>query len=271
MKIREQKEEIETPVSSNRENDRQEIVILNGEGRVRGAQQPYERYSRNKTQKEFEFSPKNLKRVREEALQKRREAFEEDREKDELREDKFNEGNVSFRDRVHKTESLQQSTPEKKTEKRKEEYVSKHVKSEAQFRVHSALENPTFTQSEETDENLELFLAIISNLARHEINLEIAKKNLISRKDFVPLKLFDQIDKKRRGWFTMEDFKNYLSSIGLRDVDTRFLLDLYSSHDLNHNCLLNLHEFTNMIASENPEYLQMLDRPVTDREKVEAA
>ncbi len=269
MKIREQNEDLDSHNSSYRDNDRQEITILNGEPRP--TVQPVDRRPRNASQKDFELSPKNLRRVRDEEQHRRREAAEEDRSRDDLHEDRPNDGNVSFRDRILKTESNHHSTPEKKPEHRRGDHAATHSRPDGNFRLHSALENPTFTQTEDPDERLELYLAVISNLARHEVHLETAKKKLIARKDFAPLKLFDQIDKKRRGWFTMDDFKSYLASVGLKDLDSRFLLDLYSAHDLNHNCLLNLHEFTHMIASENPEYSQMLDRPVTDREKVAAS
>lgn len=58
--------------------------------------------------------------------------------------------------------------------------------------------------------------------------------------------IFEMIDCKNRGWFTIEDFRLFLNTLGVNIGDTRALIDLYSSFDSNSNCLLNYEELVNM-------------------------
>lgn len=105
-----------------------------------------------------------------------------------------------------------------------------------------------------------MFFNALNLIVNQERKLEQSRRDLVSREDFVVKEVFDMIDKKGRGWFTIEDFRQFLNLIGVEDVDTRALIDLYSSFDSNQNCLLNFHELINMVCPQNPKYAQCINR-----------
>ena len=76
-------------------------------------------------------------------------------------------------------------------------------------------------------------------ILNQERNLELARRELVTKNDFDVAEVFSKIDKKGKNWFTIEDFRIFLSEIGLKNLETRLLVDLYSSYDVTQSCLLN--------------------------------
>lgn len=91
-------------------------------------------------------------------------------------------------------------------------------------------------------------------------NLELARRELVSKTDFSVIEVFHRIDKKKRGWFTIEDFKIFLSEIGLKNVDVRSLIDLYSSYDVSQSCLLNFDQLINMLSPFDSKFASLMNR-----------
>jgi Ca2+-binding EF-hand superfamily protein len=96
-----------------------------------------------------------------------------------------------------------------------------------------------------------------------ERNLELARRELVAKSDFDVSEVFARIDKRNRSWFTIEDFRVFLSDIGLKNIETRALIDLYSSYDTNQSCLLNFEQLVSMICPLDNKYASYLNK--TDR------
>lgn len=109
-------------------------------------------------------------------------------------------------------------------------------------------------------DNGDVFFNALSLIVNQERKLEMSRRDLVSREDFIIKEIFNKIDKKGRGWFTIEDFRQFLNKIGVEDLDTRALIDLYSSFDSNQNCLLNFHELVNMVCPQSPKYAQYINK-----------
>ena len=97
-------------------------------------------------------------------------------------------------------------------------------------------------------------------IMNQERNLELARRELVSKSDFDVSEIFSRIDKRNRTWFTIEDFRVYLSEIGLKNIETRALIDLYSSYDTNQSCLLNFEQLVSMLCPLDGKYAAQLNK-----------
>lgn len=114
---------------------------------------------------------------------------------------------------------------------------------------------------------LEIFSNSLFNIIQEEKMLEDSRKRLASRIDFFPSELFKMVDKDNKGKFTFEEFRQFLSLIGVVHTDTRSLIDLYSYFDSNQNCQLTQDEFNMMIVPHDPNVSVNFDRlPATNFE-----
>lgn len=97
-------------------------------------------------------------------------------------------------------------------------------------------------------------------ILNQERNLELARRELVTKNDFDVSLVFSKIDKRNRSWFTIEDFRMFLSEIGLKNIDNRALMDLYSSYDVNQNCLLNFDQLVDMVCPADNKYAMYLNK-----------
>lgn len=51
--------------------------------------------------------------------------------------------------------------------------------------------------------------------------------------DFFTGELFKMVDRRGRGKFTFDEFRYFLSHIGVKSTDSRSLIDLYGAFDSN--------------------------------------
>ena len=98
-------------------------------------------------------------------------------------------------------------------------------------------------------------------ILNQERNLELARRELVTKNDFDVAEIFARIDKKGRNWFTIEDFRVFLNEIGLKNIETRSLIDLYSSFDISQSCLLNFEQLVNMLCPMDNRFSVYLNKP----------
>jgi Ca2+-binding EF-hand superfamily protein len=98
-------------------------------------------------------------------------------------------------------------------------------------------------------------------MLNQERNLELARRELVTKVDFDIKEVFGMIDKKKRNWFSIEDFRLFLNEIGLQNIDTRPLIDLYSSYDVSQSCLLNFEQLINMLCPMDNRFATYLNKP----------
>jgi Ca2+-binding EF-hand superfamily protein len=91
------------------------------------------------------------------------------------------------------------------------------------------------------------FVEALSDIIEEERLLEDARILLVNQPDFYASEIFKMIDRRQRGKFTFEEFRFFLSQIGVIHTDTRSLVDLYSNFDSNQNCLLGQQELNEML------------------------
>ena len=104
------------------------------------------------------------------------------------------------------------------------------------------------------------FVEIFGNIIEEEKLLEDARRRLTSQQDFYPDEIFKMIDRRQRGKFSFEEFRFFLSQIGVIHTDSRSLVDLYSSFDSNQNCFLGQKEVNEMLKSRDPHLEASFDR-----------
>lgn len=97
-------------------------------------------------------------------------------------------------------------------------------------------------------------------ILNQERNLELARRELVTKNDFDVSQVFSKIDKRNRSWFTIEDFRLFLAEIGLKNIDNRALMDLYSSYDVNQNCLLNFDQLVDMVCPADNKFAMYLNK-----------
>ena len=97
-------------------------------------------------------------------------------------------------------------------------------------------------------------------ILNQERNLELARRELVTRNDFDVREIFSMIDKRNRSWFTIEDFRVFLNEIGLKNIETRALIDLYSSYDTNQSCLLNFEQLVSMLCPTDSKYAVYMNK-----------
>ena len=61
------------------------------------------------------------------------------------------------------------------------------------------------------------------------------------------------VDRRQRGSFTFDEFRYFLSTIGVVSADTHSIIDLYGAFDSSQNCLLTIEELTEMIIPREPQ------------------
>ena len=119
-------------------------------------------------------------------------------------------------------------------------------------------------QEKSEDINSRAFSEALVMILRQEKHLEQSRRDLVSREDFFIKEIFSMIDKKRRGWFAIDDFREFLTTLRVEDLDIDVMVDLYSSFDSNQSCLMNFHEFVNMVCPQSPVHAKFIDREVGD-------
>lgn len=97
-------------------------------------------------------------------------------------------------------------------------------------------------------------------MLNQERNLELARRELVTRNDFDVGEVFSMIDKRNRSWFTIEDFRVFLNEIGLKNIETRALIDLYSSYDTNQSCLLNFEQLVSMLCPLDQKFAVYMNK-----------
>lgn len=116
------------------------------------------------------------------------------------------------------------------------------------------------TPGTDLTKQFDVFSNTLANIIEEEKMLEDSRKRLSMKIDFFPSEIFKLLDRKNRGKFTFEEFRYFLSQIGVIHTDTRSLIDLYSHFDSNQNCLLGKREFNLMIAPHDPMAKVNFDR-----------
>lgn len=96
------------------------------------------------------------------------------------------------------------------------------------------------------------FLENLYKLIEEERSLEECRRHLIAQPDFFTEELLRMVDRRSRGSFTFDEFRYFLSTIGVVSADTHSIIDLYSAFDSNQNCLLTIEELTEMIIPREP-------------------
>lgn len=103
------------------------------------------------------------------------------------------------------------------------------------------------------------FCVQLSRILAQEEKLETAKLGLAELPEFSITKIYNMIDCSKKGNFDFEDFRSFLSEIGVSTSDARSLIDLYSSFDVNQICYLGYDEVKAMVmpvsTTEYREYL----------------
>ena len=105
-----------------------------------------------------------------------------------------------------------------------------------------------------------VFFNYLADLIFDERDLEEARRRLASRKDFSAKEMFKLVDKRGIGRFSFEEFRQFLTEIGVNYTDTRSISDLYSCLNSNENCLLGYDDLVLMISSRDQSYAGLLHK-----------
>jgi Ca2+-binding EF-hand superfamily protein len=97
------------------------------------------------------------------------------------------------------------------------------------------------------------FLESLYRLIEEERSLEECRRHLIAQPDFFTEELFRMVDRRNRGSFTFDEFRYFLSTIGVSSADTHTIIDLYSAFDSSQSCLLTIEELTEMVIPREPQ------------------
>ena len=98
------------------------------------------------------------------------------------------------------------------------------------------------------------FVEILGGIIEEQRLLEESKRKMCSQQDFLPVEIFKMIDRRQRRKFTFEEFRFFLSQIGVKQTDNRSLINLFSSYDLNQNCLLGQTDLNQMLKPSDPSF-----------------
>lgn len=156
--------------------------------------------------------------------------------------------------------SLKKETYDPTPPKNRKSYKTIITTSNANKTLNQPQRPQQVSQNNQMNKHDEIFSTTLANIIEEEKILEDTRKKLATRIDFFPTEIFKLLDKRNRGKFTFEEFRGFLSAIGVIHTDTRSLIDLYSYFDSNQNCLLGLNEFNLMIAPHDPMAAVNFDR-----------
>jgi len=105
-----------------------------------------------------------------------------------------------------------------------------------------------------------VFFNYLADLIFDERDLEESRRRLVSRKDFSAKEMFKLVDKRGVGRFSFEEFREFLTEIGVNYTDTRSISDLYCCLNSNENCLLGYDDLVLMISSRDQSYASLLHK-----------
>jgi len=95
---------------------------------------------------------------------------------------------------------------------------------------------------------LQIFIDQLRQIANKQAKLDSIREKLIDSKEFSFSELLNLIDQDKKGKFSFDQLRSFITNIGVSNCDTRAMIDLYSSLDSNPNCLLSIAELRDIIA-----------------------
>ena len=133
-------------------------------------------------------------------------------------------------------------------------------KSSRRSRNHSHRKDGGRSKSKHRRRENKKFLAHFSNLIYHQKLLEEARVRLAAKNDFYPQDAFTMLDKRGNGMFSYEDFRQFVFDLGLTFVETRNIVDIYSSFQSKSgdNIALNYSSFIEMLKPNDSGFAARL-------------
>lgn len=96
-----------------------------------------------------------------------------------------------------------------------------------------------------TNSEVCLFSEILIKILKQESEIESLKFDLFNMGDgFCIEDIFKLIDKKKKGQFGFEEFREFVNTLEIEGAGTRNTIDFFGSFDIQQNCYLTIHEFS---------------------------
>lgn len=147
--------------------------------------------------------------------------------------------------------TVMEEEEENYTSNETESYITQNSEIEDYPHDHYPVNPQIHHNSKSISKSAQFFVNYLREMLEKESNLEQAKQVLFSSdKSFTVWRIYRMIDTSDTGYFTFEDFTNFLLNLGISmtEKDQDSVIDLFSTYDTKQSYKMDYRQFRNMLS-----------------------